>query len=318
MSLIYVNPVEAMLKQQGVLVVDGASGSELESKGHDINDALWSAQLLMEKPEAILALHHEYLQAGADCITTVSYQATVQGFMKRGLSENQSNSLLQLSVQLALQARDEFWADDTNRVGRVKPIVAASIGPYGAYLADGSEYRGDYGLDEMALIDFHHKRMATIIAAKPDIIACETVPCLIEAKALVTVLKSFPETSAWICFSAKDAIHTNNGETLRSCAQYLDKQTQVAAIGINCTAPQYAASLIQEIKAVTHKAIIVYPNGGGSYDAVTKTWSTDTKPDSYSEMAKHWYETGATMIGGCCQTRPSDIAGIAHWARELE
>ena len=309
------NPIERILAQQKVLVVDGASGSELENKGYDINDALWSAQLLMNHPEAILALHHEYLDAGADCITTVSYQATYEAFMKRGLSETESTVLLQLSVELARQARDEFWGIPENRVARVKPIVAASIGPYGAYLADGSEYRGNYGLDEAALMQFHKKRLMTIIESKPDVIACETVPCLVEAKALVNTLREYPEVSAWISFSAKDGMHTNNGETIRSCAAYLNQQAQVAAIGINCTSPQYVDSLIHEIKAVTNKPIIVYPNGGGSYDASSKTWSNAAKLGSYSEMARHWYESGASVIGGCCQTTPLDITGIAKWVR---
>ena len=310
------NPIANILRQQKVLVVDGASGSELESKGHDINDSLWSAKLLMENPDSIVDLHRDYLEAGADCITTVSYQATVEGFMKRGLSETDSHSLLKLSVQLSMKARDEFWAVEANREGRVKPIVAASIGPYGAYLADGSEYRGDYGLSEAQLTTFHAKRIEVILEAKPDILACETVPCLVEAKALVKALESFPEAKAWISFSAKDGLHTNQGETIRSCAEYLDKQDQVSAIGINCTAPQYAASLIEEIKAVTTKPIIVYPNGGGSYDAVTKTWSEDSHHDSYGKMAHHWYQVGATVIGGCCQTAPHDIAQIAGWVHE--
>jgi homocysteine S-methyltransferase len=236
--------------------------------------------------------------------------------MKRGLSETDSHSLLKLSVQLSMKARDEFWAVDANRKDRVKPIVAASIGPYGAYLADGSEYHGNYDLNEVELIEFHKKRIGIILEAKPDILACETVPCLVEAKALVKALSNFPSANAWISFSAKDGHHTNQGETIRSCAEYLDKQDQVSAIGINCTAPQYAASLIEEINAVTAKPIIVYPNGGGSYDAVTKTWSEDSHHDSFGKMAHHWYQAGATVIGGCCQTAPHDIAQIAEWVHE--
>ena len=311
------DPISTILDQQKVLVVDGASGSELERKGYDINDALWSAQLLMNEPDAIVQLHRDYLEAGADCITTVSYQATVEGFMSRGLSEQESHDLLTLSVQLALQTRDDFWSNESNREGRVRPIVAASIGPFGAYLADGSEYRGEYGLDVDALAKFHTKRIEVILEANPDILACETVPCIDEAIALVQVLKSFPDACAWMSFSAKDGYHTNQGETIRACAEFLDKQDQLLAIGINCTAPQYATSLIKEIKRGTAKPIIVYPNGGGSYDAVSKTWSEETHQDSFGKMAYHWYEAGASIIGGCCQTNPNDIAHIAAWAKNV-
>ena len=309
------NPLETILQHQKVLIIDGAFGTELERKGYDINDSLWSAKFLMEKPEAIAAVHLDYLNAGSDCITTASYQASFEGFMKRGLSEGEAKALIQSSVLIAKNVRDKFWEDETHHVKRPKPLVAASIGPYGAYLADGSEFRGNYGLSVEALMQFHQKRLATLIEVKPDLLACETIPCLIEAQALCKLLEAFPTMYAWVSFSAKDGEHINSGESIRECAQFLDTQKQIVAIGINCTAPQHIESLIDEIKAVSSKPIIVYPNGGSTYNALSKTWDGLSKSSSYGKMAYTWYQKGARVIGGCCQTTPEDIAQIAQWVR---
>ena len=309
------NPLETILQHQKVLIIDGAFGTELERKGYDINDSLWSAKFLMEKPEAIAEVHLDYLKAGSDCITTASYQASFEGFMKRGMSEAEAKALIQFSVKIAQNVRDTFWENEQNHLKREKPLVAASVGPYGAYLADGSEFRGNYGLSVEALMDFHQKRLATLIEAKPDLLACETMPCLIEVRALCKLLEAFPTMCAWVSFSAKDGIHINSGESVRECAAFLETQKQIVAIGINCTAPQYIESLIDEIKAVSSKPIIVYPNGGSTYNALTKTWDGLSKSSSYGKMAYTWFQKGARVIGGCCQTTPEDIAQIAQWVR---
>lgn len=309
------NPIDKILTHQKVLIIDGAFGTELERKGYNINDSLWSAKFLMEKPEAIGEVHKDYLEAGSDCVTTASYQATYEGFMKRGLDEQEAKALIQSSVKIAQNVRDIFWVDKKNHAKRQKPLVAASIGPYGAYLADGSEFKGNYGLSVEELITFHRKRFTTLVEAKPDLLACETIPCFTEAKALAKLLEEFPTAYAWISFSAKDGTHINSGESMRECAQFLDTQKQIVAIGINCTAPQYIESLIGEIKAVSTKPIIVYPNGGSTYNALTKTWDGISKSSSYGKMAHTWYEKGASIIGGCCQTTPEDIAQIAKWVR---
>lgn len=310
------NVIEPFFRDKTLMVLDGALGTELERQGYDIKDTLWSAKFLMENPMAIAKVHEDYLQAGADCITTASYQATFDGFMKRGVSLEQAKVLLSSSVFIARNAVETFWSEAKNRKGRLKPLVAASVGPYGAYLADGSEFRGHYGLSQEALEDFHRERLGVLIDAQPDLLACETLPCLIEAKALVSLLKDYPKMQAWVSFSAKDAKHINSGETMRECAQWLDKHAQIAAIGVNCTAPQYVESLIEEIRCVSQKPIIVYPNGGATYNALSKTWDADPKSGTYAKLAYGWYKKGASIIGGCCQTTPEDIAQIAALAKE--
>ncbi len=311
------NPIEKILSTQKVLILDGAFGTELERKGYDINDSLWSAKFLMEKPEAIAEVHKDYLEAGSDCVTTASYQATYEGFMNRGMSEEEAKALIQSSVKIAQKVRDDFWSETKNHTNRQKPLVAASIGPYGAYLADGSEFRGDYGLSLEDLKAFHAKRLATLIETQPDLLACETIPCLIEAQALCELLKAYPDVYAWVSFSAKDGKHINSGESIKECAIYLDAQPNVVAIGINCTAPQYIESLIDEIKTASSKPIIVYPNGGATYNALTKTWDGISKSSSYGKSTYMWYEKSAKLIGGCCQTTPMDIAQVAKWVRTV-
>jgi len=311
------NPIERILAEYPLMILDGAFSTELERRGCDLNDPLWSAKVLMENPDMIGSVHEDYFKAGADCAITASYQATFAGFMRRGLTKQEAKELIQLSVSIAKKVRDNFWADPVNRTNRPKPLVAASVGPYGAFVADGSEYRGNYGLTREGLEDLHRERMATLIEAKPDILACETIPCLIEAQAIVNVLKEHPDISAWISFSAKDGTCINSGERIEDCARWLDGYPQVAAIGINCTAPEFVESLILEIRKGSNNPIIVYQNSGEQYDAVTKTWHGSSIGLCYGDIAKQWFEKGAQLIGGCCRTTPDDIRQIALWGREL-
>jgi homocysteine S-methyltransferase len=310
------NPIDRILQKYPLLILDGAMATELERHGCDLQDSLWSAKILMENPELIKQVHLDYFAAGADCAITASYQATVEGYVRFGLSEAEAMQLIQSSVRLAVQARDEFWANPMNRTNRPQPVIAASIGPYGAFLADGSEYRGDYQLTEEELMDFHRPRMKALIDSGADILACETIPCLAEARAIVRLLKEFPETYAWISFSAKDEVHISDGYPISACAEWLDKHEQVAAVGINCTPPEYIPSLIKEIFRYTDKPIVVYPNSGEQYDPASKTWHGASSKETYGSSARHWYECGARLIGGCCRTKPEDIKAIAGWARE--
>jgi homocysteine S-methyltransferase len=311
------HPIASILDRYPALVIDGALATELERRGCDLKDELWSAKILLEQPEIIKQVHLDYFKAGADCAITASYQATIEGFGKRGLNRSEAIALIKKSVKLAAAARDEFWSDASNRVGRSKPFVAASVGPYGAFLADGSEYRGNYGLTEKELMDFHRPRMKALIEAGADLLACETIPSLIEAQALAKLLKEFPNISAWFSFTAQDEEHISEGQVFADCVRQLEEHPQIAAIGINCTSPKYISSLIREAKKSRIKPILVYPNSGETYDAVRNDWNGQPVLDSFGEQAREWYEAGARLIGGCCRTTPEDIRVISSWARNL-
>ena len=309
------NPVAAILDQYPALVIDGALATELERRGCDLKDELWSAKILLEQPETIKQVHLDYFKAGADCAITASYQATIEGFKNRGLNEKEAVALMQKSVWLAKEARDEFWAEPANRVGRSKPFIAASVGPYGAFLADGSEYRGHYGLSEEELIDFHRPRIRALVEAGADMLACETIPSLIEAQAVAKLLEEFPGITAWVSFSARDGKHTSEGQLFANCVEQLENYPQIIAIGVNCTSPKHIPSLIREAKTRTEKPILVYPNSGETYNAEQNDWSGDPVVHSFGEHAREWYEAGARLVGGCCRTTPEDIRVIADWAR---
>ena len=307
------NGIARNLEKYPLLVLDGAFGTELARRGFDTNDELWSAKALFEKPELVEAVHRDYYEAGADVSTSASYQATVEGFEKKGFTREQAKELIVRSVRLVQQARDAFWQQKAKRAGRPQPLAAASVGPYGAYLADGSEYRGDYRASRAELSDFHAERLDILVAAEPDILACETLD---EALAILADLHLYPDMGAWISFSCKDEAHTCGGDAIADCARLLDKERQVTVIGVNCTAPQYVADLIRNIRAHTTKPVVVYPNTGETYDAVTKTWHGSPTP--YRDFVRQWYEAGARLIGGCCRTTPDDIRGIAAFRASLQ
>jgi len=304
------NPLLPFLKTFGTMVLDGGLATELEARGYDLNDALWSARLLLEDPDAIRQLHYDYLAAGADCVITASYQGTLAGFMKRGLSEAEAAGLLCSAVTLAVDARDAFWRQPSNRAGRLKPIVAASIGPYGAFLADGSEYTGAYDLDEAGLAAFHRQRWRLLNQTPADILACETIPSLIECRALLGLLLDTPNRYAWFSFSCRDEQHISDGNLLADCLSLLDGHEQVAAVGVNCTAPEFIPGLLAEARAVTEKPLLVYPNSGEHYDVVEKRWQGRSDAGEFGQACVDWRAAGATIIGGCCRTGPEHIRQI--------
>lgn len=310
------NPLAALLAQRPLVILDGALATELERRGADLNDALWSAKLLIEQPELIRQVHLDYFEAGADVATTASYQATFEAFARRGFGAQAAADLMRRSVALAADAREAFWSHPENRAGRMRPLVAASVGPYGAMLADGSEYRGHYGLSLQELMDFHRPRMKVLVDAGADLLACETIPCLVEATALASLLPEFPGITAWISFSCRDGEFNSEGERLADCVAALDGFEQVAAVGINCTAPEHISSLVAAARAHTRKPLLVYPNSGEHYDATDKQWHGCSHSEHFAEQASDWYRMGARLIGGCCRTGPDDIRAVKAWERE--
>jgi homocysteine S-methyltransferase len=289
------------------IILDGGLSNVLEAQGCDLNHKLWSAKMIINNPEAIVKTHLSYLEAGAACITTSSYQATVAGFMDLGATKSEAEKLLLLSVALAEEARSTFLNQNKNN----DPIyIAASIGPYGAFLADGSEYKGKYSLSEEALESFHLKRIKVLETSNADFLAFETIPSLVEIKILSKILMKSTKSS-WVSFSCKDAHHLNDGEKISDAAKLLAHHPTVFAIGVNCTAPQYISEIIQTLKtSAPDKRIIVYPNSGEVYDVNTKSWSGISDPDVFQKMAIEWLESGADILGGCCRIGPDHIRKI--------
>ena len=289
-------------------VLDGGLATELAARGHDLSDALWSARLLHDAPDAISAVHLDYFNAGADVAITASYQASFEGFAARGYSREETERLLQRSVTLARDARDAALgsARMAHREAQRTLLVAASVGPYGAILHDGSEYRGDYGLSEDALAHFHAPRMAVLLDAAPDLLACETIPSLVEARAIVRALRDHPRARAWVTFTCRDGTHTAAGDAIAECARVLDAEPQVVAIGVNCVAPALVTSLIKALGSRTDKPIVVYPNSGEAWDATRRCW--DGTATRFTAHINEWLDAGASWLGGCCRTTPADIS----------
>jgi len=290
------------------MLLDGGLATQLEAQGCDIGNALWSASLLLSDPQAIVDAHRAYLDAGAECITSASYQASRQGFAQRGLSATEADELMLLSVRLAEQARSGFLATGCDL--EFEPLVAASIGPYGAILHDGSEYRGDYGVSAQTLRDFHAPRLALFDGSGADVLAIETIPSLAEAEVLAGLLAAC-QTPAWISFSCRDDTCISDGSTVAAAAALFRGHPTVMAVGLNCTPPQYAAQLIRRIRsAAPDKAIIAYPNSGEFYRADTNSWSGTATPEDCGDAALEWVASGASIVGGCCRIGPAQICAM--------
>ncbi|HET7293814.1 MAG TPA: homocysteine S-methyltransferase [Vicinamibacteria bacterium] len=300
------DPLAPFLRGRGSLVLDGGLATELERAGFDLDHPLWSARLLSERPEAIAAVHRAYLEAGADCITTASYQATIAGFARMGATTAEAEGLLRRSVELALEARDSF----RHGRDRQRPLVAASIGPYGAFLANGSEYTGAYDLDLEELVAFHSPRMAVLLEARPDLLACETIPSAVEARALARLLSGRHHARAWVSFSCRDGSRLWDGSSFADSVATVATVPQVVAIGVNCTAPSHVQDLLRAAAAVTEKPLVAYPNSGETYDAATRTWRGLSDALDWGDRALAWRDAGARLIGGCCRTGPDHVSAV--------
>ncbi len=307
------NPLKNILDRESFAILDGGLATELEQKGFDINHILWSARLVIENPEAIKEAHLSYLEAGADIITTASYQASFPGCAKLGMKEEEVESLLRKTVDLALEARAEFLRQvDENRT----PAIAASIGPYGAYLANGAEYTGDYGVSKEGLYEFHSRRFEILADTEADLLACETIPSFQEAEVLLEIVNQNPKP-AWVSFSCKDEKHINDGTPIKECAELLAGSENVFAIGINCTNPEFVSGLIERLKPSTgEQEVVVYPNSGEIYDSISKNWKGKPQAEGFAKSSVGWFLKGASIIGGCCRTRPNHIKAIRQFLQK--
>ncbi|PKI56027.1 homocysteine S-methyltransferase 2-like [Punica granatum] len=310
----------------GCAVIDGGFATELERHGANLNDPLWSAKCIVTSPQLVRRVHLDYLDAGANIIITASYQATIQGFEAKGLSREESEALLRKSVEIALEAKeiyrekcikDSMDFAENERLSRCPILVAASIGSYGAYLADGSEYSGNYGdaVSLETLKEFHRRRLQILADAGPDLLAFETIPNKLEAQAYAELLEEENiKVPAWFSFNSKDGINVVSGDPISECALVAESYRQVVAVGINCTPPRYIHGLISSIRKVTSKPVLIYPNSGETYDPERKEWvpTTGTADEDFISYVGKWREAGASLFGGCCRTTPNTIRAISR------
>lgn len=284
---------------EGAVVLDGGLSNQLEAQGCDLSDALWSARLLADDPGQIEAAHAAYVRAGAQVLITSSYQATFEGFARRGVAREEAAGLLARSVELArgagAAAEGEVW-------------VAASVGPYGAMLADGSEYRGRYGLSVRELERFHRPRIEALAAAGPDVLALETVPDMDEAQALLGAVEGCG-VPVWLSYSITGE-RTRAGQELAQAFALAAGRDDVIAVGVNCCEPADADAAVELAAAVTGKPVVVYPNSGERWDVAERGWRGRTTYDP--ARVRDWLAAGARLVGGCCRVGPREIAELAR------
>jgi homocysteine S-methyltransferase len=283
-------------------VLDGGLSTALEQQGVDLSSALWTARLVAEDPGQIVEAHRAFFAAGAQVATTATYQATIEGFVGAGYDADTARRLIGRSVTLAQEARDELA--DT----RPGLLVAASVGPYGAFLADGSEYRGDYGVARAQLRDFHAPRLELLAESAPDLFAVETIPDADEAEVLVELLDDLG-VPAWFSYSTRGPA-TCAGQPLSEVYAVLAESSSIIAAGINCSEQEHVLEAVETAVAVTGLPAVAYPNKGGTWDSTSKAWSYGEPLDL--DLVESWIAAGARYVGGCCGTGPDDIAALAR------
>lgn len=283
-------------------MLDGGLSTALEEQGADLSGALWTARLLAEEPGRVAAAHRSFVQAGAQVITTATYQASVPGFLAAGHDRAEAERLLARGVQVALEVREEMVLD------RPGLQVAASVGPYGAYLADGSEYRGRYGVPATTLRDFHGPRLDLLAAAGPDLLAVETIPDADEAAVLVDLLEDLG-VPAWFCYSVRGTT-TCAGQPLAEAYAVLAGAGCLVAAGVNCSDQVDVQQALELAGVATGLPGVAYPNRGGNWDADAKRWVYGDPLDL--GLVDGWAAAGLGLVGGCCGTGPADIAALAR------
>ena len=282
----------------GVLISDGGLATELEARGHDLSDDLWSARVLAEDPAEIVAVHEAFFLAGAQIATTASYQASFEGFARRGVGRVDAERLMRRSVELAKSARD---------ASSTPAWVAASVGPYGAMLANGEEYVGRYGLSVAELTAWHRPRLEVLTVADPDVLALETIPDSDEAEALVGLVREF-RIPAWLSYTIAGD-RTRAGQPLEDAFAVAADVSEIVAVGVNCCAPADVLTAVITARRVTGKPVIVYPNSGEVWDGANRVWVGT--PGLDATLAAQWVDAGARIVGGCCRVRPDAIAAMA-------
>ena len=304
--------LQNILDTRGIMVIDGSMSTALENMGLDLNHRLWTAKALAENPEKVKQVHINYLCAGADCGITCSYQASIPGLTESGYTEQEAEELLRRSVSLFLEARDEWWDSEGSAAGRAYPLCLASMGPYGAYLANGSEYTGTYEVSDDELYTFHARRAKLLLNAGADILLFETQPSLHEALLEARIAEKM-NADYWISFSCRDGKHNGKGEPIADCAAALSEgHPRLKMVGVNCTKPEYIESLIRELKTATDLPVAVYPNSGEVYDPATKTWTHVGGDLNFGTYALRYMAAGANAVGGCCTTVETHIRQVVE------
>lgn len=303
--------LEKILKENRIMVIDGSMSTALEALGADNSSKLWTAAALVDNPDLVKQVHLDYFRAGADCGITCSYQATIPGLMEHGYSREEAERLIADSVRLFKEARDEWWESEGRDSGRPYPLCLAGIGPYGAYLADGSEYKGNYGVSDEVIYDFHRRRLEIIKEAGADIMLIETMPSLSEVKIASGICEELG-ADYWVSFSCRDGFSICEGDRISDCAKALSEgHPHLKMIGVNCSKPEYIESLIRELKSATDLPVGVYPNSGLIYDPETKTWNKAEGQLDFGEYAFKYMMAGADAVGGCCTTAAEQIRETA-------
>ena len=279
-------------------IVDGGLATELEARGYVLHPRLWSAGVFLEHPDAVAAVHRDYLEAGAEILVTASYQMSFEGLAREGLGHEEAADTMRRTVDVARRAGLHAGGS---------PRIAASVGPWGASCADGSEYTGAYSASAGELAEFHRERLRVLSESGADLLAVETIPSFAEARVLCELLATTDGPPAWLSFSCRDDAHLADGAPVAHATALAERVGRVVAVGVNCTPPAYVDGLLRVLRGASAKPLVVYPNSGERWDPDGRRWIGPRADEGFVEAAVGWARGGLWALGGCCRVGPETI-----------
>lgn len=342
---------DVLQNSKKVILIDGGLGTELEQRKVNINSLLWSSVALVEAADDVTKLHYDYYHSGANVGITCSYQCS-EDSLKASDKEKYSSkeSRLQVykeSVEVCKRAKIMRMADAKAIELLVSPEIAGSIGPFGSFLNDGSEFTGGYERSEDEYQAFHEEKLDFFMngTEEVDYLQLETMPNFEEIKALLMLIKrknserketqGKSEKRFILSLSIRNEEQLADGTPLKAVVKYLHdvgylskdpKTTPLMAVGANCLKLKYSVKFVENLTNYMNELqiygfpISIYPNSGEIYDGIKKNWIFDQSNEKYYTtnvngekvcdwkiLLDAWIASGAKIIGGCCRVGVRDI-----------
>ena len=280
-----------------IKLLDGSMSFPMEQLGYNLKNKLWTGKALINNPDLIKDIHKGYIDAGADFISTSTYQISFDRLKNMGYQSEEIKKIFQKSVDIVKDAIEE------SKLKKEIKIVG-SFGPYASYDPEASEYIGEYDSTDIEIKKFHLNNIRIIEETDLDIILYETIPCLREIKILSEAL-SHSTKEIWISITCNEEMEFRDGSSFKDACEIISKIEKITTMGINCFSPLLVKKAIDLLKKYSNKKILIYPNSGEIYNPKERFWTGNNEFNN--SMIKNWLSLYPDIIGGCCRIGYDDI-----------